>query len=87
MKANPTYYEGKPKIDKLIFAITPDAHVRFQKLKGNECQFIAEPSPQDIMNLKQDKNLTIMQAPGLNVGYIAFNVKKKPLIICLYGCH
>ena len=24
-KANPDYWEGKPKIDDLIFAITPDA--------------------------------------------------------------
>ena len=49
-EAHPGYWAGKAKLDKVVFAITPDANVRFQKLKAGECQFIAEPSPQ---NLKQ----------------------------------
>jgi len=32
---NPTYWGPKPKIDRLIYAITPDATVRTQKLKAN----------------------------------------------------
>src|SRR6266446_5544563 len=34
------YWGGKPKLDKLVFAITPDAAVRWAKLKANECQVI-----------------------------------------------
>jgi len=30
-KANPDYFAGKPAVDGLIFAITPDANVRLQK--------------------------------------------------------
>ncbi|NJM09922.1 MAG: hypothetical protein HC883_03255 [Bdellovibrionaceae bacterium] len=43
-EANPTYWMGRAKLDKVVFAITPDANVRFQKLKAGECNLIAEPS-------------------------------------------
>jgi len=76
--AHEKYWGKKGNIDKLIFAITPDANVRHQKLKTNECQFIAEPSPADIPEMKKNKGFTVLEAPGLNVGYLAFNVTKKP---------
>src|SRR6185437_7182881 len=46
-KANPDYWDGAPKID-LVFAITPDASVRAQKLKAGECDLIPYPNPADI---------------------------------------
>lgn len=75
---NPDYFEGAPKIEKLAFAITPDPSVRYQKLKAGECHIIIEPAPADIKSMKQDKNLTIMTGPGLNVAYVAMNIKKAP---------
>ena len=33
------------KVDKLVFAITPDPAVRFAKLKTNECQVARYPNP------------------------------------------
>jgi dipeptide transport system substrate-binding protein len=40
---NPTYWGPKPKIDRLIYAITPDATVRAQKVKAGECQIALSP--------------------------------------------
>ena len=77
-KANPDYWDGKQTIDDLVFAITPDASVRLQKLKANECQIMPYPNPADIAALKADPNLTVMQQPGLNVGYLAYNTTEKP---------
>jgi len=50
---NPSYWGKHGNIDKLIFAITPDASVRHQKLKTGECQFANEPSPSDIVEMKK----------------------------------
>ncbi|CAN5531010.1 ABC transporter substrate-binding protein [soil metagenome] len=72
------YFEGKPKIDKLVFAITIEPNVRSQKLKRGECQFVAEPSVLDLPSLRKEANLTVMEQEGLNVGYLSFNVEKKP---------
>jgi dipeptide transport system substrate-binding protein len=77
-KANPHYWGGKAKIDRLIFAITPDASVRYAKLKANECQVMAYPNPADIAAMQKDTSLKVLQAPGLNIGYLAFNTQKKP---------
>lgn len=76
--ANPEYFEGKAKIDKLIFAITKEPTVRIQKLKRGECNLIAEPPPADIKALKADGKLQVLEQAGLNVGYLAFNVEKPP---------
>ncbi len=76
--ANANYWKGKPLIDNLVFAITPDASVRSQKLKAGECHLIAEPAPQDIEAFKSNSKLQVMEKEGLNVGYLAFNVEKGP---------
>lgn len=75
---HPEYFEGPSPLDQLVFAITPDSSVRFQKLKAGECHLVAEPAPADIADMSQQKNIKVVQGPGLNIGYLAFNVEKKP---------
>jgi dipeptide transport system substrate-binding protein len=77
--AHPEYFEAAPKIKKLVFAITPDANVRTQKLKAGECDLIAEPAPADIAGLRSNDNIKVLNGSGLNVGYLAMNVEKAPL--------
>ncbi|MCT8343102.1 MULTISPECIES: dipeptide ABC transporter periplasmic-binding protein DppA [Photorhabdus] len=78
-KAFKQYWGDKAKIDRLVFSITPDASVRYAKLQKNECQIMPYPNPADIARMKQDKDIVLLEQPGLNVGYVAFNVTKKPL--------
>lgn len=75
---NPDYFGGPVLIQNLIFAITTDANVRFQKLKAGECHFISEPAPQDIKLMSKISRLQLMEQEGLNVGYLAMNTQKKP---------
>ncbi|KEY60472.1 dipeptide ABC transporter periplasmic-binding protein DppA [Serratia sp. DD3] len=77
-KAFEEYWGTKAKIDRLVFSITPDAAVRYAKLQKNECQVMPYPNPADIARMKQDKTINVMEQPGLNVGYLSFNVEKKP---------
>nr|WP_321482642.1 ABC transporter substrate-binding protein [uncultured Cohaesibacter sp.] len=72
-KAFPDYWGGKAAIDDLIFAITPDASVRYQKLKAGECDVMPYPNPADIEAMKADPNINMMEQAGLNVGYLAYN--------------
>lgn len=75
-----TSYKGKAenRIDKLIFAITPDQTVRYQKLKAGECHFVTLPSIVDLDDMRANKNVLVMSQEGLNVGYLAMNTTKKP---------
>ncbi|MFO1350140.1 MAG: ABC transporter substrate-binding protein [Gammaproteobacteria bacterium] len=77
-KANPDYWGGKSPLDNLVFAITPDATVRYQKLKAGECQVMPFPNPADLEAMKTDPNINLLQKEGLNVGYLGFNTEKKP---------
>jgi dipeptide transport system substrate-binding protein len=77
-RAFPEYWGPKPKIDALVFSINTDPAVRLAKLRANECQVMAYPNLADLPSIKGDANLQVMQQPGLNVGYLAFNAQKKP---------
>jgi dipeptide transport system substrate-binding protein len=77
-KAHPDYWGGKAAIDNLIYAITPDPSVRYQKLKAGECHVMPYPNPADLQAMGADADLNLMTQEGLNVGYLAFNTQKKP---------
>ena len=51
--------------------------MRWQKLKAGECHVMAYPNPADLDGDEADPTSTCEQE-GLNVGYLAFNVEKKP---------
>tara|TARA_B100000925_G_scaffold291208_1_gene278468 strand:+ start:872 stop:2449 length:1578 start_codon:yes stop_codon:yes gene_type:complete len=75
---NKNYFKGAPKIKKLVFSITPDASVRYQKLKTGECHLMIEPNPSDLESMRKNKDLMVQEASGLNVAYLAMNTTKKP---------
>lgn len=78
-KAFPAYYEGKAKIDDLVFAITPDPTARLAKLKKGECHVMIAPRPADLAEIKADPALELKSQPGLNIAYWAFNLTKPPM--------
>lgn len=77
-KAFPAYWGGKAKIDDLVYSITPDASVRWAKLQKGECHVMPYPNPADLPAIRRDPNVTVLEQPGLNVGYLAYNTTKKP---------
>ncbi len=77
-KKNAEYWGEAPKIDDLVFAITTDASVRYQKLKANECQLIPYPNAADVAAIKADPNLKVSEQEGLNVAYLAYNTLTPP---------
>ncbi|QNM96040.1 ABC transporter substrate-binding protein [Chitinimonas koreensis] len=78
--ANKDYWKkGEVKVDNLIFAITTDSTVRAQKIKSGECDIGFQTKPADTAVLKADPKITVLSQAGFNVGYLAYNVKHKPL--------
>jgi dipeptide transport system substrate-binding protein len=78
-KAFAPYWGGKAPIDVLVFAITPDPTARLAKLKKGECHVMIAPRPADLAEIKGDTTLNLMSQPGLNIGYLSFQVTKPPL--------
>jgi dipeptide transport system substrate-binding protein len=72
---HPGYWGGKPTLDNLIFAITPDNSVRIQRLKAGECLVGSNMRAETIDSLAG----TPIDAPGslaLLTGYIVVNHAK-----------
>jgi dipeptide transport system substrate-binding protein len=76
--SNPDYWGTVSPLDNLVFAITPDASVRYQKLKAGECHVMVYPNPADLAAMKADTGLVVMEQEGLNVGYLAYNTTMPP---------
>ncbi|MDF2231738.1 ABC transporter substrate-binding protein [Albimonas sp. CAU 1670] len=76
--ANAEYWNTPAAIDNLVFAITPDASVRYQKLKAGECHVMPYPNPADIEAMKSDADVNLLSQQGLNVGYLAYSTQVAP---------
>jgi peptide/nickel transport system substrate-binding protein len=77
--ANDEYFAGKPASDALVFAITPDATVRRQKLRRGECQISLSPKPMDIDSARHDAALKVEQVPAFMTAFLALNSQHPPL--------
>ncbi|MBB5017170.1 dipeptide transport system substrate-binding protein [Chitinivorax tropicus] len=76
--ANPHYFAGAPKAERLIYAITPDSAVRVQKLKANECQIAISPKPQDVDAARQVAQLQVLETPAFMTAFVAMNSQHPP---------
>ncbi|MEB0077852.1 ABC transporter substrate-binding protein [Pseudomonas sp. CCI3.2] len=77
--ANPDYFGGKPGVDALVFAITPDANVRLQKIRQNECQIALSPKPLDIQAARTDPKLNVEENAAFMTAFVAINTQHPPL--------
>jgi dipeptide transport system substrate-binding protein len=75
---NDEYWREPAAIENLVFAITPDASVRYQKLKAGECHVMPYPNPADIQAMQDDPDVNLLEQEGLNVGYMAYNTQQAP---------
>ena len=77
--ANPDYFAGKPAVDGLVFAITPDASVRLQRLRRGECQIALSPKPQDVQAARAESRLAVNETPAFMTAFVALNSQHPPL--------
>jgi peptide/nickel transport system substrate-binding protein len=70
--------EQLPYLDKVVFAIQPNAAVQLVQLKSNGAQFGDNVLTQDFATVKADPNLDLVPTAGNNVMYSSFNNAKPP---------
>lgn len=78
-RANPDYFAGKPGVDRVIFAITPDSNVRLQRLRRGECQIALSPKPQDVQAIAGDAKLKSEQTAAFMTAFVGINSQHAPL--------
>jgi len=64
--------------EQLLFDITNKSSLRMAKLITGECDAVAFPSQSDLAVIEEREDLTLLQTPGLNIGFWAFNATRPP---------
>jgi peptide/nickel transport system substrate-binding protein len=75
-KANPDYFDGAPKIPKLIMKFTTSETMMQELEKGTiDIQLALPPNPENKEVIDNAKFLSICDFPGNNYGYMGFNLR------------
>lgn len=78
LTSNEQYWDGRPFLDSLIFLSNPDESDRVKALMNGEITLTECGSPELIRQLEQNPDITIFRQSGVNIGYLAMNMNKKP---------
>ncbi len=78
LRANDTYWAGKPALDCIIFRSIPDNAMRLTALQAGNLHVMEFPNPDEISLIQGDPQLEILMQPSLNTGYLAMNMEKPP---------
>jgi len=76
--ANAGYWRGAPKLDTIVFSVTPDAADRLAKLKSGACQIAPVTDAATLAALKAEPSIGIATAVSPDVVYLAFNTARAP---------
>lgn len=79
LEANPTYFEHRPKIDKIVFHVIADPMTRFLMLKNGEIDIDGLDSMQYERQVKADfhKTFATVELPSHSYTYLGFNLRLK----------
>ncbi|WP_245560580.1 ABC transporter substrate-binding protein [Colwellia piezophila] len=71
-----SYWQGKAKIEQLVYDISPRETSRLTKLLAKECDVSSYPNAHK--KIAQRSDLQLESITSLNVGYFGFNTQKAP---------
>jgi peptide/nickel transport system substrate-binding protein len=76
LERNENYYGKKPILSRFVFKIIPETIVRALELRKGSVDIALDVLTPDMVEaLRGNNNLEVMQAPGTNYQYVAFNLK------------
>lgn len=80
LEKNPNYWKsGFPKSNQLVMRFVTDASARLAQLRAGQLDFTVDLAPDQKAEIERDANLTVVNRPSFNVGYLALNPSYKPL--------
>ncbi|MBM7856069.1 peptide/nickel transport system substrate-binding protein [Desulfohalotomaculum tongense] len=75
--ANKDYWDGPPKLDKLIFKFVKENSVRASELMTGSIDAMDGVDPNDVKTLEEN-GVIVTKNPGMNINYLAFFCNKEP---------
>ena len=78
MEANPNYWGGAPKIERLIFRNIPELSTRMSALEKGEIDISLEIVPEDVARLKGSQALDVQSVETFRTSWLWMNGQRKP---------
>lgn len=75
---NDDYWGPKAKIERLIFKPIQEGSVRFLELTQGILHGLDNLNPEYVDEIRNNPQLQLLTQPGMNIGYLAMNMDKKP---------
>ena len=77
VEANDSYWGGRPKLDRVVFEVIKDPNIRTIRFQSGAVHVFDNPNPNELEAVRKTPHARILQEPGLNVGYLAMNMKRE----------
>ncbi len=78
LRANQNYWQGKPKIGKLMFIAIPNTEWRLLQLKNGNAHILRLFSLREYNELKHNPFIKMLHTPNIIMSYIGFNTSRPP---------
>jgi peptide/nickel transport system substrate-binding protein len=75
MEANPNYWKGAPKIQKLVYNTVTDASARLAAFQAGEYEFIWDVPYDRIKDFSSSATLAVTENPTIGLDFITFNFR------------
>jgi peptide/nickel transport system substrate-binding protein len=75
VEVNDDYWDGRPKIDQIVWRVIPDDSARYLALKAGDIDALETATAEDLAAAATDSELQVLKKPLWNTGYLAFNYK------------
>ncbi|GAC1414931.1 MAG: peptide ABC transporter substrate-binding protein [Candidatus Velthaea sp.] len=78
MDANPYYFRGRPKLDRITYVFLPDENTLTTQILTGEIDIAIREQPTQMARIGSAATLSIVKTPSINGGYIGLNNSKPP---------
>ncbi len=78
LEAFAEYWDGRPYLDRLIFKPVPDNTARLLQLVTGAVDVMDGINPEDLEAIRKNSDLKLLEQPGMNLAYLAFNQLRPP---------
>ncbi|HYB42554.1 MAG TPA: ABC transporter substrate-binding protein, partial [Candidatus Methylomirabilis sp.] len=78
LDANPGYWGGAPKLERLVFRPLVEEQTRVTELLSGGVDFIVDVPPDNVEQVKKDPKLVYYAQPGPHIWWVTLNSAKKP---------
>jgi peptide/nickel transport system substrate-binding protein len=74
IERNPDYWAALPHVQRVLFSVVPDTTTQALELRKGSADININALTADmVLAISRNPNLAVEQAPGTNLGYLAFN--------------